>query len=341
VNYIGSKMRLAKSFIVPIVKSVCGNDLSGKIFCDMFAGTGIVGRTFKPLVQKVIANDIEYYAYVLNKHYIACSQKLTYGEELIDELNTLVQNTLSLKTDGFIYQNYCIGGGSLRQYFSDANGKKIDTIRSIIEEWQKSGRIDEGIYYFLLASLLEATDKVANTASIYGAYLKHLKKSAQKPLILKPLVCEVDEGSLQLNEVFNLDASHLIMHTQGDILYLDPPYNTRQYGANYHILNTIARYSPFIPQGKTGLPKYFRSKYCSVFTVKEACEHLIKNACFKYIFLSYNNEGLLCHDDIKKIMSAYGRYDVRCTEYQRFKADANRVNRARSTMEYLHILQKD
>ena len=299
-------MRLAKSFIVPIVKSVCGNDLSGKIFCDMFAGTGIVGRTFKPLVQKVIANDIEYYAYVLNKHYIACSQKLTYGEELID-----------------------------------ANGKKIDTIRSIIEEWQKSGRIDEGIYYFLLASLLEATDKVANTASIYGAYLKHLKKSAQKPLILKPLACEVDEGSLQLNEVFNLDASHLIMHTQGDILYLDPPYNTRQYGANYHILNTIARYSPFIPQGKTGLPKYFRSKYCSVFTVKEACEHLIKNACFKYIFLSYNNEGLLCHDDIKKIMSAYGRYDVRYTEYQRFKADANRVNRARSTVEYLHILQKD
>jgi len=31
-----------------------------------------------------------------------------------------------------------------------------------------------------LASLVESADKVANTASVYGAFLKHIKKSASK-----------------------------------------------------------------------------------------------------------------------------------------------------------------
>jgi len=37
-----------------------------------------------------------------------------------------------------------------------------------------------------LASLVESADKVANTASVYGAFLKHIKKSASKELILQP-----------------------------------------------------------------------------------------------------------------------------------------------------------
>ena len=52
-----------------------------------------------------------------------------------------------------------------------------------IEEWKKENHITENVYYFLLASLLENADKVANTASVYGAFLKHIKKTAQKRFI--------------------------------------------------------------------------------------------------------------------------------------------------------------
>ncbi len=45
--------------------------------------------------------------------------------------------------------------------------------------------------------------------------------------------------------------------------------------------------------------------------------------------------------DIQSIMSKYGRYDLAKTEYQRFKADSNRINKANSTLEYLHILEKN
>lgn len=54
--------------------------------------------------------------------------------------------------------------------------KKIDTIRTQIENWKVSKKIDDDLYYFLLASLIESADKVANTASVYGAFLKHIKK---------------------------------------------------------------------------------------------------------------------------------------------------------------------
>ena len=332
MNYIGSKLKLCQDFLPSTIKSVCGEDLSQKVFCDIFAGTGIVGRTFKTSVKKVISNDVEYYSYVLNKNYIENHRELENKNQLLQELNEL-----PLFDNGFIYKNYCLGGNGERQYFSDDNGKRIDTYRTKIEEWKADGKISDNMYYFLLCSLLECADKVANTASVYGAYLKKLKKTAQKELVLEPAEYELNDNE---HEVFNKDANDLIREIEGDILYLDPPYNTRQYGANYHLLNTIAEYKPFVPQGKTGLRKYSRSKYCSVNSVKEEFDNLIKNANFKYIFLSYNNEGLMSVEEIKSIMSKYGKYDLAQTDYQRFKADANRFNKADSTVEYLHILEK-
>lgn len=332
MNYIGSKLKLCQNFLPNVIRAICGDDLTQKSFCDIFAGTGIVGRTFKTSVKKVISNDIEYYSYVLNKNYIENHREISNRNDLITELNNL-----TIIEDGFIYKNYCLGGNGERQYFSDDNGKKIDTIRTTIENWKNERRISDNQYYFLLCSLLESADKVANTASVYGAYLKSLKKSAQKELILEPAEYELNENE---HQVFNKDANELIKEIEGDILYLDPPYNARQYGANYHLLNTIAEYKSFEPKGKTGLRNYSRSKYCSANTVKEEFESLIQNANFKYIFLSYNNEGLMSVDDVKKIMTKYGHYELAQTDYQRFKADSNRLNKADSTIEYLHILEK-
>ena len=332
MNYIGSKYKLSE-FIKKNIYSVVGNDLSNKIFCDLFAGTGIVGRNFKNDVKKVIANDFEYYSYVLNKNYIGNHKPIPDKEKYIDYLNNLKP------VEGFIYNNYCLGSGSGRQYFSDYNGKKIDAIRQQIEIWKKNKEISDNLYYFLLTSLLESADKIANTASVYGAFLKHIKKSAQKELILEPA-----EFTINNNEhlVFNEDSNQLIKKIEGDILYLDPPYNSRQYGANYHILNTIALYDNFTPKGKTGLRNYKKSLYCSKSTVKLVFEDLIKNANFKYIFLSYNNEGLMSIEDIREIMSKYGIYDLVTIKYLRFRSDKdkNRNYKSNKTEEYLHILEK-
>lgn len=333
MNYIGSKYSLL-DFIDCTIKTVVGENLSDLTFCDIFAGTGIVGRYFKTKVRKVISNDWEYYSYALNRNYIGNHDEIIDKEKYIEILNQLngIEN-------GFIYTQYCLGGGNNRQYFSDENGKKIDAIRSQIESWKNNNEITNDLYFFLLSSLIESADKCANTASVYGAFLKSLKKSAQKPLVITPANFQLNHNE---HEVYNEDANKLIKRIEGDILYLDPPYNSRQYGANYHLLNTIAEYKPFIPKGKTGLREYKKSSYCSKTLVKASFEELICDSKFKYIILSYNNEGIMPMETIRDIMSKYGHYQIFQKKYHRFQADRleNRNYSTNSTTEYLHILTK-
>lgn len=331
MNYIGSKHKLS-GFISDTIRKLCGEDLSQKIFCDLFAGTGIVGRVFKTQVSQVIANDLEYYSYVLNRNYIG-NHKLLETEPLLKKLNEISG------TQGFIAQHYGATGTAGRMYFTQENAQKVDAIRLQIEDWKNQHTITEDQYFFLLASLIESADKVANTASVYGAFLKQIKKSAAKTLVLKPASFETTQTS---HRVFQENSNTLIKKIEGDILYLDPPYNSRQYGANYHLLNTIAKYDTFVPKGKTGLRPYNKSAYSSKLTVADSFEELIKNARFKHIFLSYNNEGLMPPVVVQNIMSKYGKYDLATQQYQRFKADKtqNRNHKASSTTEYLHILEK-
>jgi adenine-specific DNA-methyltransferase len=328
MHYCGSKKKLLP-FIQSTIHSVVGTDLSDKTFCDLFAGTGIVGRTFKSSVKEVISNDLEYYAYILNRNYIGNHKAIVNSQQYIDALNQL-----ALVHNGFIFKHYARGGGTDRQYFSDDNAKKIDTIRQRIEKLRITSTSD--LYYFLLASLLESSDEVANVTALYTAYLKHLIPSAQKPLILEPAHFETTKNA---HRVYNENANDLIRRINGDILYLDPPYTGRQYGGDYHLLNTIGRYDTFVPAGKTGRREYKRSAWASSKSAAGQLDDMMKRAQFKYIFMSYNNEGLIPPNVIKSIMSKYGKYDVATTEYKRFKSSAG-THKAKTTTEHIHILVK-
>ncbi len=333
MNYIGSKFSLL-DFLKTTINEITGYKANTEyVFADLFAGTGVVGAAYKSSGCKVIANDIQYYSYILNKHYIENIPPIDIS--LLEYLNGLPE------IEGFIFNNYCEGSGSGRNYFTDTNGKKCDAIRTELENLYQNNKINDAVYYYFLASLINSIDKYANTASVYGAFLKHIKKSAQKEFCLELL--PVIDGPA--GKVYNEDVNNLIRNISGDILYLDPPYNTRQYCTNYHVLETIARYDNPLLSGKTGLRDYKdqKSAFCSKKTVTKVFEDLIANARFKYIFLSYNNEGLMSLDTIKEIMSKYGVYNCYTQDYRRFKADKN-TNRnisAVSTKEYLHCLIKE
>lgn len=359
MNYIGSKLSLLEFLEESINKVVDPEkDGAGKncdVFCDLFAGTGIVGSYFKKKGYKIIANDIQYYSYVLNKHYIGNHKELKFlklSKELPElkniktekRKNFVCEFLMNLKgVKGFVFKNYCLGGTKnkkiQRQYFGDANGMKCDAIRQEIESWKNRKLINKNEYYFLLSSLIESIDKRANTASVYGAFLKKLKKTAQNSLVLKPAELIINK---QKHKVYNEDINILVKKIQGDILYLDPPYNHRQYATNYHLLETIAKYDNPEIHGKTGLREYQNQKslYCSRAEVKKAFKDLILKAKVKYIFLSYNNEGLMTLDDIKETMSLRGKYGYFTKEYNRFKADKteNRNHKANKTVEYLHYV---
>lgn len=331
MNYIGSKNRLSSQIIEEIKKS-CGN-ISNYIFAEVFAGTGIVSRRISNYVKKVIANDFEYYSYVILRNYLTNSNNPD-NTILINKLN----NIKSLQ--GFIFNEYSSEGSAGRNYFTPENASKIDAIRTKIENWKRIKTIDESTYFYLLCALLESVDEIANTASVYGAYLKRIKRSASRPFLLKECLIE---NTVPGNEVYRQNANDLIKNIKGDILYLDPPYNSRQYGANYHLLNTIAEYKQFEPRGITGLPVYQKSDYCFKSRATGAIEELILHSDFEFIFLSYNNEGILPPETLKDILKQFGKYRLICFEnYQRFKADkdSNRKYHSTRTTEFLHFLHK-
>ena len=69
MNYIGSKFSLL-NFLYESISKVVGDLHEGLVFADMFAGAGSVGKFFKKKGCKIIANDIQYYSYVLNRQYM-------------------------------------------------------------------------------------------------------------------------------------------------------------------------------------------------------------------------------------------------------------------------------
>lgn len=330
MNYIGSKLSLL-SFIQDSIFNVAGN--THNVFCDLFAGTGIVGRHFKKLGYSIISNDIQYYSYVLNRHYIGNSQKLTFSNFPAEYVFEYLNNAPEKRA--FVFNNYAQGSGSNRLYFSDTNAIKCDSVRILIEDLHNKHFINDDEYFFILTCLLESIDKYANTASVYAAFLKKLKASAQKEFFITPVETILSNKPQQ---IFNKEANELIREIKADILYLDPPYNERQYASNYHLLETIAKYDNPILTGKTGLRDYTnqKSEYCSKQNVARAFADIIKNANAKYIFLSYNNEGLMSFDEIRYIMSSRGKYGCFEQKYNRFKADKHREYSADSTTEYIH-----
>ena len=322
MRYIGNKTKLL-DFIHEQILSVCG-DISNASFCDLFSGSGTVARYFKQHCASVIANDLEDYSYVLSRNYVGNNEEFE-SEELIKHLNEIPN------VKGKFYNTLSPAGG--RMFFTEYNAQRIDAIRQEIDRLP----ITEDQYYFLLCSLIESADCHANTTGVYGAYLKEFNARSSKNMKLSAY--QHTKGAV--GKVYKKDANTLIEEISGDILYLDPPYNSRQYGANYHVPNYIVNYNDFVikEESKTALGDYNKSSYSQKAKVADAFDNLIANADYKYIFVSYNNEGILSFSEIEEIMSKYGKYDLKEKEHKRYKSNTNSPQQAK-VVEHLHVLIK-
>lgn len=312
LNYIGCKHSLLDKIFEVVSENI--KDYQERTFCDLFAGTGTVGFYFQDKCKKVYSNDLEYYSYVINRGLLNCnySDKL---ELIIKELNSIKYNK------GLIFENYSPNENCERMFFTNENAKKCDAIRQKINELD----ITKNEYYFLLASLLVSIDKVANTSCVYGAYLKKYKKSALKLFTLIPIH---KNKNIKENVVYNEPVEELVKNneiTKNSIVYLDPPYNSRQYSGNYSPLNYIALYDKQIKlKGKTGLiENYNKSSFSSKTKVKTVFEETISNLDCYVIILSYNSEGILSYEDIKTTLMEKGKVILYKIKYKKFKNNKN------------------
>lgn len=351
MRFIGCKNRILP-FFNDFIKR---NNLKGNTFCDLFSGTASVGRYFKAKKYSIISNDLLYFSYILQKCYLELNTYPTF-DNLLSNLNLNSSlNNYSLKfedynskiiidylnslsgIEGFITKNYSEKANRL--YFQTKNCLKIDSIRTQIEDWKKENLIDENEYFFLMASLIEAVPFVANISGTYSAFLKEWD-----PRTFKDLKLDVPNiiSSKMKHQVYNQDGLELIKNIKCDILYLDPPYNERQYAPNYHLLETIARYDDPEIKGKTGMRNYEdqKSTFCNHDFAMKSLEYLAENANYKYLLFSYNNEGLLKKEEILNIFQKYGKVVVEEIDYSRFKSNGNGNNSNRIVKEQLYLLKK-
>lgn len=356
MNYIGSKYSLLPFLEKHILQWV--GDTRDLTLLDIFAGTGIVGHHFKRQGFRIIANDIQYYSYALNRAWVGINQEPDF-QGIVDDLpaptgaaplNPIDRVLAYLNhlegQEGFIYHHYCPGGTRHqqhpRQYFTDDNGKHCDAIRMLLRGWHQQQCITDDEYFYLLASLLDAIDRVANTASVYGAFLKHIKASAQKRLKLERIAIVPDTRT---HPVYHCDGSLIVGQVPHDILYMDPPYNQRQYCTNYHVLETIARYDQPALNGVTGLRAYHdqKSAFCSKRQALATLHSIVKRTPARAIFLSYNSEGLMPANEIIRVMQEFGEVALQQQPYRRFRADIDSEQRKYKTdgvQEYLFCLSK-
>ena len=154
-------------------------------------------------------------------------------------------------------------------YLREENARKIDGALEFLRESRANGTLDVEEHAVLLATLIDAADRVANISGTYGAYLKRWQPNAEKALELAvPEILLSD----QANEAHHRDANEVIRELTGDVLYIDPPYNRRQYAANYHLMEILAEFHRVEDlavyeeslYGKTGLRPYedLKSSYC-------------------------------------------------------------------------------
>ena len=323
MRFIGNKTNLLND-IAQVIKENC--DGTEKVFCDIFSGTASVARFFKNR-YKIISNDLLYFSYVLQKGTIE-NNEIPSFKKLEDRLN--IHDVFDYlekieikqeKFDKFIYENYSPNKKCERMYLTSEKALRIDFIRNKIEEWRNKELINKNEYYYLLAALIEGVPFVSNITGTYGAYLKQWDKRAFKKFEMIRL--NIIDNNVK-NQCYNKNSNDLIQEISGDILYLDPPYNERQYLPNYHLLETIARYDNPEIKGKTGIRVYNseKSNYCIKNKVYSEMEELIKNAKFKHIIVSYNQDGLLSKNDIETILKKYGNketyklYEIPYKQYQ-------------------------
>jgi adenine-specific DNA-methyltransferase len=353
MRYIGNKTRLL-GFIRRVLRA---RSIAPGRAVDPFSGTASVARALKRWQFGVAASDIMEYGYVLAGAYVQPEAAprfdgiadVTGGPELhyaIRYLNSLPGEP------GFIHEHYSPAGSSGkahgRMYFTPANAARIDAIRGQIHAWQEAGCITEECAHTLLAALIEAADRVANTTGVYAAFVKSWQPNARRDVQLR-IMPHVNGNSCSAARMEAAEA--VTVAGEFDLLYLDPPYNARQYAGYYHIPELLARGwfdGPVRTRGKTGLidDTDRRTAWSSSRRCEDAFEALVASARCRHIVMSYSAEGIIPESTIERVLRTYGVRDTYRRYrhgYRRYRSDTDRAGRRyRSDVvdEYLYCVSR-
>ena len=300
MRYLGSKA----STIAPLAEIVSAITRSGT-FCDPFGGVGVVGAHFRSKGFEVHSGDLLQCAYHFQVARIELDQP-PFSSTLRSETRTNTPAEFLQYVEGqprvksWVYREF----SERRHYFTPENAILIDTARRTLARLRRNGALDTQAFAYYNACLVNSADRVANTAGTYYAYLKSWNRKSVKQFKLE--LIPIPKGPQGRST--RGDASHLVDGQAWDILYLDPPYNDRDYAAYYHLPETLATGRRPRPTGVSGVDAATRpaTAFRSKKTAANALTRLLERATFQSLVVHYSDDGLICSDDMRNILSAHG-----------------------------------
>ncbi len=314
-RYIGSKAKLS-DWIMYLINSEIQEK---KSFADIFAGTASVTNSALNHFETVITNDFLHSNNVIYKAFFENSewnkQKLL---EIIENFNHLESKIIG---NNYFSENFG------NKYFHKNTAKKIGHIRNEIENLKIE--LTDKEYNILLGSLLYTIDRVANTVGHYDAYFK--KEIQERKLELK-LIEPIRTDKVS---IFQQDANQLVRKIKTDVVYIDPPYNSRQYSRFYHLLETLVKWDKPKLYGVALKPEPENvSEYCKV-SAKNVFKDLVNNINAKHIVVSYNNtynpksnssKNKISLEQIETILNKRGKTKVFENSHRFFNAGNTEFN---------------
>ncbi len=321
-RYIGNKYKL-----IEWIFSILDKECKGNSFVDIFAGTGVVAAVASKHFNEIILNDFLYSNHAIYKAFF---DKGNWNQE---KINNIIKDYNNINREDLDENYFSINFGG--KYFSKNSAKIIGFIRENIEE--NKNKLTEREYHILIASLLYSTDKIANTVGHYDAYFK--KESIEDNFFMRP----IDPVEVKAVSIFREDANLLVKQIQTDIVYIDPPYNSRQYSRFYHILETLTKWDKPKLHGVALKPKPENmSDYCRV-SAKDRFAELVNDINAEYLVVSYNNtyasksnssQNKITLEEIKKILSKRGKTKIFEKDYRHFNAGSTDF---KNHKEYLFV----
>jgi len=347
-----------------------GGRTSGRApaFLDPFAGSGSVARLARWMGFRVLANDWEYYAFVLNYAHLCIGGSEAQGlfrsqggpQALLAALNELPTPP---ETDRYISRYYAPASTEAADYrterlfYTRENALIIDGIRSRIEEMYP-GPEDCREKLLLLAALLYQCATHTNTSGVFKACHKGFGGHSRDALgrILSPIRLQmpiVIDAPVKA-EVGCQDAIQFVRCRPAELCYLDPPYNQHQYGSNYHLLNTIALWDkPAVNnelrcdgrlKHKAGIRKDWvktRSAYCYRRSAGREFRELLDAIDARYIVLSYNTEGIIPFEELVELLASQGHIELFGNEYVKYRGGKQSIARQVHNLELVLLLDRN
>lgn len=301
--------------MLPFIESTIApyNDAIASV-ADVFAGTGAVASLFSR--KKLLTNDILYCNYLCHTAWFG---EEPFSEEMISRLISQY-NQAETEEQNYMSENFS------ETYFNSAVCRKIGYIREDIERLYTEEKINFRERAILITSLLYGMDRIANTCGHYDAWRQGTALTAELELRFP----DISHGNNRGNCCFNEDANALVRKIQADLVYLDPPYNSRQYSDSYHVLENVARWTKPEVFGVARKMKReaLKSQYCTC-KASAAFEDLIAHIQAKYILVSYNNmancgdgrsNAKISDAQITSVLSVKGKLEVFSMAHKAFTA---------------------